>query len=82
MESHRLEVLPNLNFKSSNIWGFGAGIYSLSSDTFISNCYFGNNNATNGAAIYFDCSDATYCNYSISNSVFSNNSASLNGASF
>ena len=79
-----------MTISTSNFTGFyedsvglvGAGVYSLSSDTFISNCFFGNNNATNGAAIYFDCSDATYCNYSISNSVFSNNSASLNGASF
>lgn len=54
------------DFYEDNLIGLvGAGMYSLSSNTYIANSQFSNNVATNGAGIYFDCSDATSCSYMI-----------------
>lgn len=70
------------NFWSDTTDAVGSAIYSLHSNTAVDSCTFANNMATNGAAIYFDCSDETLCIYSIKNSIFNNNTATNNGASF
>jgi predicted outer membrane repeat protein len=59
--------------------GIGAAIYSISSDTFISNSVFQSNKALDGAAIYFDCADVTLCTYNITNTRFQNNTATRKG---
>lgn len=69
-------------YEDNTIGLVGAGLYSLSSNTYVDGCTFQNNMATNGAGIYFDCSDATSCDYTIQNSKFINNTALNDGASF
>jgi len=70
------------SFYEDSVGLVGAGVYSLSSNTYIYKSVFMNNIATNGASIYYDCSDTAKCIYVISNSNFTNNIALNNGASF
>ena len=77
-----------LNIDQSNFHNNSASVqagvvYALNTDVVIDRSGFINNSAGTGdaGALYLDCEDSvTYsCNYNISNSVFHNNSAMING---
>ncbi|CDW85403.1 UNKNOWN [Stylonychia lemnae] len=70
-------------FKNNTATSSAGVIYSLNVDINVNNTIFDNNTALeqDAGALYLECEDAIYdlCTYSIQNSVFQKNTASVNG---
>jgi hypothetical protein len=81
-EKHQL-ILNNSRF-TNNMANESAGvILSVNTNMIIDRCLFENNTALlkDAGALYLDCQDSSTspCTYKISNSIFKNNSAKVNG---
>lgn len=76
-------TINNSYFTNNSATVQAGAIYALNTDVYVNASVFFNNSALTGdaGALYLDCEDTVVlpCIYNISNSLFNNNSAMING---